>query len=162
MTSLTSRKFVCAAVRVSILKDSDVYSLGLQTSDKLCFENVGNKRTPAEVFPGVTRRVIRELLLLLGVLGLPLTQAQVRRRGTAEGERIFQRCSGCHGEKVGENKVGPSLKGLFQKRRLLNGSPATEQNIRLRIKNGGDGMPSYEQVLSAKELDQLIAYLRKH
>ena len=64
-------------------------------------------------------------------------------------------------EKVGENKASPSLKGLFQKRRLLNGSPATEQNIRLRIKNGGDGMPSYEQVLSAKELDQLIAYLKK-
>ena len=116
----------------------------------------------AGVFPGVTRRGIRELLLLLGVLGLPLAYAQVSSsRGTAEGERIFQQCSGCHGEKVGENKAGPSLKGLFQKRRLLNGSPATEQNIRLRIKNGGDGMPSYEQVLSAKELDQLIAYLKK-
>ena len=95
------------------------------------------------------------------LLGLPLAHAQVSSsRGTAEGERIFQQCSGCHGEKVGE-KAGPSLKGLFQKRRLLNGSPATEQNIRLRIKNGGDGMPSYEQVLSAKELDQLIAYLKK-
>ena len=111
----------------------------------------------------MTRRGIRELLLLLGVLGLPLAQAQVSSsRGTAEGERIFQQCSGCHGEKVGENKAGPSLKGQFQKRRLLNGSPATEQNIRLRIKNGGDGMPSYEHVLSAKELDQLIAYLKKH
>jgi len=110
----------------------------------------------------VTRRGIRELLLLFVVLGLPLAHAQSgKSTDTADGERIFQQCSGCHGEKVGENKAGPSLKGLFQKRRLLNGSPATEQNIRLRIKNGGDGMPSYEQVLSAKELDQLIAYLRK-
>jgi mono/diheme cytochrome c family protein len=101
-------------------------------------------------------------LLLLGVVGSPLAHAQVSSsRGTAAGERIFQQCSGCHGEKVGENKAGPSLKGLFHKRRLLNGSPATEQNIRLRIKNGGDGMPSYEQVLPAKELDQLIAYLKK-
>ena len=156
-------RFVCAAVQGSILKDSDVYSLGVQTSDKLCFENVGNKRTRAGVFPGVTRRGIGEILLLLAVFGLPLTHAQVgSRRGTSEGERIFQQCSGCHGEKVGGNKAGPSLKGLFQKRRLLNGSPATEQNIRLRIKNGGDGMPSYEHVLSAKELDQLIAYLKKH
>jgi mono/diheme cytochrome c family protein len=101
-------------------------------------------------------------LLLLGVFGLPLTHAQVSSsRGTAEGERIFQQCSGCHGERVRENKAGPSLKGLFQKRRLLNGSPATEQNVRLRIRKGGDGLPSYAQVLSAKELDQLIAYLRK-
>ena len=109
----------------------------------------------------MTRRGIRELLLLLGVLGLPLSYAQVSSsRGTAEGERIFQQCSGCHGEKAVENKGGPSLKGLFQRRRLLNGS-ATERNIRLRIRNGGDGMQSYEQVLSAKELDQLIAYLKK-
>ena len=125
-------------------------------------KSVGNKRKRTEVFPGVTRRGIGELLLLLAVFGLPLTLAQVSSsRGTSEGERIFQQCSGCHGEKDGENKAGPSLKGLFQKRRLLNGSRATEQNIRLRIKNGGDGMPSYEQVLSAKELDQLIAYLKK-
>ena len=110
----------------------------------------------------MTRHGVRELLLLLGVLGLPFAHAQVSSsRGTTQGERIFQQCSGCHGEKVGENKAGPSLKGLFQKRRLLNGSTATEQKIRLRIKNGGDGMPSYEQVLSAEELDQLIAYLRK-
>jgi mono/diheme cytochrome c family protein len=101
-------------------------------------------------------------LLLLAAFGLPLKHAQVSSsRGASEGERIFQQCRGCHGEKAGENKAGPSLKGLFQKRRLLNGSPATEQNIRLRIRNGGDGMPSYEQVLSAKELDQLIVYLRK-
>ena len=127
-----------------------------------CFENVGNKRTRTEVFLGVTLRGIGEPLLLLAVFGLVLTYGQVSSsRGRSEGERIFQQCSGCHGEKVGENKAGPSLKGLFQKRRLLNGSPATEQNIRLRIRNGGDGMPSYEQVLSAKELDQLIAYLRK-
>ena len=65
-------------------------------------------------------------------------------------------------KRFGENKAGPSLKGLFQKRRLLNGSLATEQNMRVRIKNGGDGMPSYEQVLSAKEWDQLIAYLKKN
>ena len=110
----------------------------------------------------MTRRGIRELLLLLAVFGLSLAHAQAgKSTDTANGERIFQQCSGCHAAKASEGKAGPSLKGLFQKRRLLNGSPATEQNIRLRIKNGGDGMPSYEQVLSAKELDQLIAYLRK-
>jgi mono/diheme cytochrome c family protein len=56
--------------------------------------------------------------------------------------------------------VGPSLKGLFKKRELLNGTPANEGNIRLRIRNGGNGMPSYEQTLSAKELDQVIEYLK--
>jgi hypothetical protein len=56
--------------------------------------------------------------------------------------------------------VGPSLKGLFKKRELLNGTPANEGSIRLKMKNGGDGMPSYEQISTAKELDQLIEYLK--
>jgi mono/diheme cytochrome c family protein len=52
------------------------------------------------------------------------------------------------------------LKGLFKKRNLLNGKPATEQYVRLRITNGGDGMPPFQQILSAKEIDQVIAYLK--
>jgi mono/diheme cytochrome c family protein len=56
--------------------------------------------------------------------------------------------------------VGPSLKGLFQKRKLRNGDPANERSIRLKIKNGGDGMPSYDRIVSAEELDRLIAYLK--
>jgi mono/diheme cytochrome c family protein len=74
---------------------------------------------------------------------------------------MFQQCTGCHRAKASENKVGPSLQGLFKRRNLLNGRAATEQNIRLRIQNGGDGMPPFQQILSAKEIDQVIAYLRK-
>jgi mono/diheme cytochrome c family protein len=50
--------------------------------------------------------------------------------------------------------VGSSLKGL------LKGMPANERGIRLRIKNGGDGMPSYDRILSSKELDRVVAYLK--
>ena len=97
---------------------------------------------------------------LVTILDLSLAWADKDGR-KSDGERIFQQCSGCHGEKAGESTVGPSLKGLFKKRNLLNGKPATEQNIRLRITNGGDGMPPFQQILSAKEIDQVIAYLRK-
>src|ERR1700693_5259423 len=83
-----------------------------------------------------------------------------REKNTSAGQRLFQQCIGCHNADTGEKKEGPSLKGLFKKRKLLNGTPANEQSIRLKIKNGGDGMPSYEQILSAKELDQLIEYLK--
>jgi hypothetical protein len=31
---------------------------------------------------------------------------------------------------------------------------------RLRIKNGRDGMPSYDRILSSKELDGAVAYLK--
>ena len=83
-----------------------------------------------------------------------------RVRKTSAGQRLFQQCSGCHSAETSERKVGPSLKGLFQRRELLNGTRSDERSIRLKIKNGGDGMPSYERVLSAKELDHLIEYLK--
>jgi cytochrome c len=79
---------------------------------------------------------------------------------TSDGQRLFQQCSGCHSAETSEKKGGPSLKGLFRKRVLSNGAPANERIIRLRIKNGGDGMPSYDRILSSKELDRLVAYLK--
>jgi cytochrome c len=87
-------------------------------------------------------------------------QPEKREKGMPDGQRLFQHCSGCHSGETSERKVGPSLKGLFKRRDLLNGTPANERSIRLKIKKGGDGMPSYEQILSVKELDQLIAYLK--
>jgi cytochrome c len=83
-----------------------------------------------------------------------------RTKSTPTGRRLFEQCIGCHSAGTGEKRVGPSLKGLFRRSQLVNGTPANEQSIRLKIKNGGDGMPSYEQTLSAKELDQLIEYLK--
>jgi cytochrome c2 len=48
-----------------------------------------------------------------------------RSNSTSDGQRFFQHCSGCHSAETGEKKVGPSLKGLFKKRDLLNtGNPA--------------------------------------
>jgi cytochrome c len=82
-------------------------------------------------------------------------------KSAAKGEQIFQQCSGCHSSKAGEKKVGPSLKGLFKKSKLLSGKPATEENICLVIKKGGDGMPSFAEVLSADEMVQLVAYLKR-
>ena len=103
------------------------------------------------------------LIALVTVFEARVAPAQAkgkRNNGMPDGQRLFRHCSGCHNAETGEKKVGPSLKGLFKKRALLNGSPATEQNIRFKIKKGGDGMPSYEQTLSSKEVDQVIAYLR--
>jgi mono/diheme cytochrome c family protein len=83
-----------------------------------------------------------------------------RTRATSDGERLFQQCSGCHSVDASEKRVGPSLKGLFHKHELSNGSPANERSIRRKIRNGGNGMPAYERIFSAKELDDLIAYLK--
>jgi cytochrome c len=105
-----------------------------------------------------TRTLLAAVTLVVSG-GVAAPQGEHEKR-TSAGQKLFQQCIGCHSALTGEEKVGPSLKGLFKRRKLLNGTPANEGSIRLKIKNGGDGMPSYEQTLSAKELDQLIEYLK--
>jgi cytochrome c len=108
--------------------------------------------------------MIRTRALLAAVAfvttGIVAARQEKQVECTSDGRWLFQQCSGCHSAETSERKVGPSLKGLFQKRVLLNGEPANERSIRLRIKNGGDGMPPYDRSLSSKELDRLVAYLK--
>jgi cytochrome c2 len=105
---------------------------------------------------------IRTLLAAVTVVttgGVAARQAE-RIGPASHGERLFQQCSGCHSVDTGEKRLGPSLKGLFHKHELANGTPANEKSIRHKIMIGGDGMPGYERIFSAKEIDYLIAYLK--
>jgi cytochrome c len=50
-------------------------------------------------------------LACMGTLSVPLA---ARAEGdSAAGEKIFAHCAPCHSTKPGENKVGPSLAGVF-------------------------------------------------
>jgi mono/diheme cytochrome c family protein len=73
---------------------------------------------------------------------------------------VFEQCSGCHSAESDEWKVGPSLKGLFPRGELGDNKVVTERNIRLRIAQGGDGMPAYSDLLSDKEKIDLISHLK--
>jgi cytochrome c len=106
---------------------------------------------------------IRTLLAAVTLVpaGVVAGASQAERiRAASSGELLFQQCSGCHSVDTSEKRVGPSLKGLFHKHELANGTPANERSIRRKIMNGGDGMPAYERIFSGKELDELIAYLK--
>jgi|HubBroStandDraft_1064217.scaffolds.fasta_scaffold728687_2 cytochrome c len=105
-----------------------------------------------------TRTLVAAVTLVTAAIVTARQEKQVE--SIPDGQKLFQQCSGCHSAETSERKVGPSLKGLFKKSVLLNGLPANEHGIRLRIQNGGDGMPSYGRILSTKELDRLIAYLK--
>ncbi len=77
----------------------------------------------------------------------------------AKGKQVFEQCGVCHS--TGEDKkMGPGLKGLFQKDKLTNGKKPTEATVRAKIDEGGNGMPGYKDMLSDKEKDDLIAYLK--
>src|SRR4249919_2634505 len=78
----------------------------------------------------------------------------------AKGQEVFQQCSVCHNADSSERKMGPGLKGLFQNEKLANGKKPTEANVRTQIDEGGNGMPSYKEMLSDEEKNNLIAYLK--
>jgi cytochrome c len=99
--------------------------------------------------------------ILAAVMGAGVQAQDNKERATASrGKEIFDQCSGCHSAETDEKKVGPSLKGLFQRTKLRNGKPVTEKNIRSRIEQGGDGMPAFSELLSDKEKIDLISYLK--
>jgi cytochrome c len=89
-------------------------------------------------------------------------QAQENRDKTSasRGKEIFEQCSGCHNSGTDETKVGPSLKGLFQRGKLRNGQAVTEKNVRSKIERGGDGMPAFSNLLSDKDKIDLMSYLK--
>jgi len=79
----------------------------------------------------------------------------------AKGKEIFEQCGVCHNADSTEKKMGPGLKGLFKRDKLVsNDKKATEANIRAKIDEGGNGMPPYKDMLSDQEKDDLIAYLK--
>ena len=80
----------------------------------------------------------------------------------AGGRQVFQeQCGGCHNPDSSDTKVGPGLKGLFQHEKLLtSGKIVSEASVRAQIDDGGNGMPSFDQMLNDNDKDSLIAYLK--
>ena len=77
-----------------------------------------------------------------------------------KGKEVFEQCGVCHSATTDEKKMGPSLKGLFKRDKLKNGKPVNDANVRAMINAGGNGMPSYADMLSDEEKDNVIAYLK--
>jgi cytochrome c2 len=105
------------------------------------------------------------LVGILGVLavGSSLTlslSAKGKQGDAAKGKETFEQCAVCHNVDTDERKMGPSLKGLFKREKLASGKPVNEANVKATINAGGNGMPSYQDMLSDEEKDNVIAYLK--
>ena len=77
-----------------------------------------------------------------------------------KGKETFEQCGACHNTDTDEKKMGPSLKGLFKRGKLANGKKTTDATVLDIINKGGNGMPPYEELLSAEEKTNVIAYLK--
>jgi mono/diheme cytochrome c family protein len=69
-------------------------------------------------------------------------------------------CDRCHRPYSTKGKKGPGMKGVFQHQYLsLSGLPANDDRVTDIIRNGRPDMPGYSQVLSAQDIQDLLAYL---
>jgi len=101
------------------------------------------------------------LLGMCAVLALGGKIMMAAPKGDAEkGKAVFEQCSVCHNADSDEKKMGPGLKGLFKRDKMVNGKKPSDTTVLEKINDGGNGMPPYKDLLSDKEKDDLIAYLR--
>ena len=94
------------------------------------------------------------------VLAASVATAAPKKGDPEKGKEVFQQCTPCHNADSTEKKMGPGLKGLFSRDKLNNGKKPTEENIRSKVDEGGNGMPAYKEMLSEDEKNDLIAYLK--
>jgi mono/diheme cytochrome c family protein len=99
-------------------------------------------------------------MLCASLAAMPALLPAAGKGDAAAGKVVFDQCAVCHNADSAEKKMGPGMKGLFKKDKLTNGKKPTEANIRAKIDEGGNGMPAYKDILSDKDKDDLVAYLK--
>lgn len=104
------------------------------------------------------RKILFPSLVLTALVAVPAT-AQ-KKGDAAKGKEVYEQCSVCHSATTNEKKMGPSMKGLFKKASLKNGKKVTDATVTKAIKEGGNGMPPFADILTPAELADLLAYLK--
>ena len=102
----------------------------------------------------------RVLTLCVGLAAGSSVMLSADKGDAAKGKAVFEQCGVCHNPDSDEKKMGPGLKGLFKKAKMVNGKAPSEANVKAKIDEGGNGMPPYKDMLSDQEKDDLIAYLK--
>lgn len=85
-----------------------------------------------------------------------------KKGDVAKGKAVFEdNCGVCHNADSAERKMGPGLKGLFKKAKMdSTGKVPNDVNVLEKVNGGGNGMPSYKDVLSDTERADVMAYLK--
>ena len=95
------------------------------------------------------------------LLASSLALAAEKKGGdAAKGKEVFEQCGVCHNADSKEKKMGPGLKDLSKWEKMTNGKKPTDATVRAKIDEGGNGMPSYKDMLSDEEKADVIAYLK--
>ena len=69
-------------------------------------------------------------------------------------------CGECHEQPHPDLlKQPPNLHGIFSRKTLPSGAPATDKQVRNTIIEGRGTMPAFDKRLGNEELDELVRYL---
>jgi len=108
--------------------------------------------------------VLVVVAVTLGILRNTVIPQPARESQTGiQGASLFKDkgCAQCHATDSTKVKMGPGLKGLFDREDLpASGRPATEENVRAQLKVPYENMPSFVDRLTDPERDQIIYYLK--
>ncbi|MGH9786252.1 MAG: c-type cytochrome [Terriglobia bacterium] len=80
-----------------------------------------------------------------------------------EDKTLFARhCGVCHSLSGLWARVGPPLKGLFEKRQLLTGKEVTDENVREIIRKGGPKlMPGFQYMLTEDQVNSILQDIKE-
>ena len=140
---------------------------------KVTNEDTDRPLFPARAFTVCALKIRCTAAFALAVLTAlaALTACDIERRKSdaelglnpqqAAGRKIYDNyCDRCHRPYSTKGKKGPGLKGMFQHKYLSHtGLPANNERVTDIIRNGRPDMPGYSQVLSAPDMQDLLAYL---
>ena len=79
----------------------------------------------------------------------------------AAGKHLYQvRCAHCHEDNdLALKKVPPDLHGVFARKMLPSGAPATDQAVRQNVLAGKGMMPAFAGRFTEEQMAALLAYL---
>ncbi len=86
----------------------------------------------------------------------PLSEAATR------GKAVFQeKCALCHNAESADKKIGPGLKGLYQRGTFTgDGSKVTDESVKKFIEAGKGMMPPFKDTLEPAKMDDVVAYVK--
>jgi mono/diheme cytochrome c family protein len=116
---------------------------------------------------------MKKSLIAMSCLGLMLSTGTVFAQGkggkgkggaagtAAKGKEVFEsNCSVCHNADSEEKKMGPGLKGVTKRAKIVNGEAMNDANLTKFINEGGNSMPAFADILTTQEKADIMAYLK--
>ena len=79
----------------------------------------------------------------------------------AEGKHLYEvRCAHCHEDSdLALKKIPPNLHGVFARRALPSGAPATDWAVRQNVLAGKGTMPAFTGRFTGEQMAALLTYL---